>query len=159
MNLLGPSLIPIVHIRPHIVIGLPDQLVNNLFALLPFQVSGSEPLLQPVNGLLSALFKAGEVPLGVGDHLHEEDQFGGLLVQLHEPVHHVLPEPFEAQALNSPQDRHVVCFQFELDRFKLNSLPRSIGQEKAEINVDQVAVLVQDQICVVAVLDLKNVAD
>lgn len=57
------------------------------------------------------------------------------------------------------KDVHVLLVQLEGRLFKLYAFSRGVGEEEAEVNVNHVAVLVDEDVGVVSVLDLQDVAD
>ena len=57
------------------------------------------------------------------------------------------------------KDVHVLLVQLKGRLLKLYAFSRGVGEEEAEVNVDHVPVLVNEDVGIVSVLDLQDVAD
>eukprot|EP00295_Goniomonas_pacifica_P009408 CAMPEP_0175841558 /NCGR_PEP_ID=MMETSP0107_2-20121207/20000_1 /TAXON_ID=195067 ORGANISM="Goniomonas pacifica, Strain CCMP1869" /NCGR_SAMPLE_ID=MMETSP0107_2 /ASSEMBLY_ACC=CAM_ASM_000203 /LENGTH=143 /DNA_ID=CAMNT_0017155547 /DNA_START=297 /DNA_END=725 /DNA_ORIENTATION=+ len=79
-----------------------------------------------------------------------------VLPQLSEPFPHQLLEATKRRAMDTPHDFYKVAC--ELERCVLNFDRLLFGEDEAEIYVDEMTILVEHDILVVAVLDLQQVA-
>ena len=75
-----------------------------------------------------------------------------------EALNHIISESLEASTLRTAKNTHKFWRQFKGRCLKTKSLSWSIRENKTEVNVDKMAVFVQNKICVVSILNLKNVA-
>ena len=103
--------------------------------------------------------EARQITLTHKHHLDEDDDLFCVGLQSQEAASHALPEVSEGVGILATHNiKHLLC-QFEWCRLKLDSLAGRIGQQEAKVDMQHVTLNVDQDVLIVSVLDLQDVAD
>jgi len=92
-------------------------------------------------------------------HLNKLDDLIRMFLDGHEAEAHLLTELLEPLVLDASKDFNHFTSQLERCLLKLNAFAWRVGEKEAEVNVHDVAFDVDQDVPIVTVLDLENVAD
>lgn len=150
------ALVLVIPVGAPVVRCVLDHVQHELLALSRRQVQ-SEAVAQVRENTVLAL-EARKVDARQHRHLNEGDDFLCVLPQLHEALDHKALEFGEsARVLPTKQldilRRHLETVGFTID------VARRVAQQKAEVYVDHVALRVEQDVPVVPVLNLQDVAE
>lgn len=82
-----------------------------------------------------------------------------MFVERLKPFDHVLSESLECTAANTSQNLHELVCQLERRCFEVQTLSRSVGEHETKVNVNEMAFVIKNDVCIVSVFDLQNVAN
>lgn len=143
-----------------VVKALLDEVVNELHALLVVEplAGGEEAVFELNEGLLTAL-EAGQVVLAHQHHLHDNDDLLRVGLKSQEALLQVLTVLGERLASGTAKDLNLLSCELERSFLELETFARSVCQEESKVNVHDVALDVDQDVAVVSVLDVQNVAE
>eukprot|EP00639_Heterosigma_akashiwo_P005275 CAMPEP_0194576286 /NCGR_PEP_ID=MMETSP0292-20121207/11459_1 /TAXON_ID=39354 /ORGANISM="Heterosigma akashiwo, Strain CCMP2393" /LENGTH=275 /DNA_ID=CAMNT_0039428299 /DNA_START=410 /DNA_END=1234 /DNA_ORIENTATION=- len=139
-----------------VVRGILNQMVHVRGRRAVVQVR-PEPGRQGSDDLLWLAAKAGQVLVAVGRHLNQVDDLLVAPAQGHEHVHAQAPEAPEAGRPLAAQQLHPLLRQLEGRPLEVR-VARRPGEHEPEVDVDGVALGVQEDVPVVPVLQVEQVA-
>jgi len=119
---------------------------------------GEDPFLQTFDGEFFVL-EAGQVALAQNHHLHQQDDLLSMLLDGHKSLLQKVPELLEAFRLNASEHLHHLCCKFEGCLFESESFARGVREEKAEIDVEDVALDIDKDVPIVPVFEGESIAD
>ena len=107
----------------------------------------------------SATLEAWQVTLSHEHHFNEDDNFLRVSLQSAETSCHALSKVSECSRVLTIHHLHHLLRQLERCLLELDSLAGCIGQEEAKVDVKDVAFDVDQDVLIVSILDLQDVAD
>ena len=116
-----------------------------------------EPVLEVPDGCLST-FEAGEIVLTHEHHFDYDDDFLCFVLQRQEPLFHQFSVFVEGLRSVATKDLDHFRRQLEGCLLEFDSFARSVREEKSEVNVHDVPLDIDENVSVVSVLDLEDVA-
>ena len=150
---------PIIASSSPVIVTDDHEIVDEPLALVVSKLATGweEPILEISEGLFSC-FEASEVVLAHEHHLDNNNNFFSVLLKSHETLFHELTVFSESSRSISSKDLYHLCCQLERSLFKFHSLTWGIGEEKSKINVHEMSLDVNENISVVSILNLKDIA-
>ena len=106
-----------------------------------------------------ATLEAWQVALAHEHHFDEDDDFFRVSLQRAKSTRHALSKVSKRGRVLSIHYLHHFLRQLERCFLKLDSLAGRIGQEEAKVDVKDVALDVDQDVFIVSILNLQNVAD
>ena len=150
---------PVIPDGPPVVDALVDEpvcVLQGLFAGEPLALR-VEVFLHDSHGFFT-LSEARQVLLAHDHHFNQHDDLVGVLLQRHEALVEQLPEFGEFLGVQAAEDVDELLRELEGRLFELQATAREAGEEEAKVDVHDVAVGVDEDVLVVSVLDLQDVA-
>ena len=146
---------------PPVIQTLNDERVHKLLGLNfthPHLASREEPFLQLQYGFLLSV-EAWQLTLPQDHHFDQHDDLVCVFLKSHESVFHQVSKPFK---LFRSLPAHYLCefrCQLEWHVFKFHVAAGGVGEQEPEVDMEDVALDVNENIPVVSVLDCHDVAD
>ena len=134
-----------------------DEVVDEARAL-PLAELRLEAVAQRLDGL-AAGGEAGQVAAGALERaLDEREDLGCLLARGQEALDHEVAEAREGGRARAAHQLDVLRRQLERRRLEVDVTAGRVGQQKAEVDVDDVAVGVEHDVAVVSIFHVQRVA-
>ena len=151
---------PIVAPGAPVVDGLRDQVVDVAQGFLELHAATvrEEAVFQVANQSLATL-ETGQVVLAHQHHLDEDDDLLGVGLQGAETTSHPRAEVPERIGFHATHHVQHLLGQLEWRCFKFDPLAWRIAQKEAKVNVEHMTLDINENVFIVPVLDLQNVAD
>ena len=92
-------------------------------------------------------------------HLNQNDNLFCVRLQGTEASRHAHAEVSESSRVFTTHDLHHLLRQLERSLLKLNTFARCVGQKETKINVEHMALNVNQNVFIVPVFNLQDIAD
>ena len=159
-NTLTAVLDAIVPDGAPIVDTLLDETICELEALFVSEsLAVREQVLFHYTNRFFSLFETWKILLSHHHHFDQNYYFVGMFLEGHEASLQEFAELLKLLRLLAAEDINEFLGQLEWCFFKLKALPREAGQQESEVDVDNVTLVVDQDVLVVSVFYLKNIAN